>query len=308
MTDTTRSDDDRNSEDSGLPVLRRVRAWLSPSSADSGSVRDVIEELIEDQPDTDDAIDDHERALLTNVLKQRDATVAQIMVPRADIVSVEFETPVVDVIKLLVEQGHSRVPVYRSTLDEVVGMVHIKDLAGVILEANETGSMTGELSKTMRRVIFVAPSARVLDLLLEMRIKRTHMAMVVDEYGGIDGLVTIEDLVEQIVGEISDEHDDESELELSDRADGTVIADARVTLSHFIERYGAIFSEEEVAELDTLGGVVFRLTGRVPSRGELVAHPNGLEFEIMDADPRRIRRLRLRKLPDRDSHPQATQA
>lgn len=300
MTDTTRTDDDRNVEDSGLPVLRRVRAWLSPGSSDSGSVRDVIEELIEDQPDTEDAIDDHERALLTNVLKQRNATVEQIMVPRADIVSVEFETPVTDVIKLLVEQGHSRVPVYRSTLDEVVGMVHIKDLAGVILEANASGSMNSELAKTMRPVIFVAPSARVLDLLLDMRIKRTHMAMVVDEYGGIDGLVTIEDLVEQIVGDISDEHDEESELELSDRADGTVIADARVTLSHFIDRYGQVFTEEEISELDTLGGLVFRLTGRVPSRGELVAHPNGLEFEIMDADPRRIRRLRLRNLPGAD--------
>lgn len=298
MADTTRTDDDRPAEDAGLPVFRRVRAWLSPGSSDAGSVRDVIEELIEDQPDTEDAIDDHERALLTNVLKQRNATVEQIMVPRADIVSVEFETPVPDVIKLLVEQGHSRFPVYRGTLDEVVGMVHIKDLAGVILEANANGNAPGDLSQTMRRVIFVAPSARVLDLLLEMRIKRTHMAMVVDEYGGIDGLVTIEDLVEQIVGDISDEHDDEAELELTDRADGTVIADARVTLSNFIERYGPVFSEDEISELDTLGGLVFRLTGRVPSLGELVTHPNGLEFEIMDADPRRIRRLRLRNLPD----------
>lgn len=308
MTDTSRTDDDRTGEDSGHPVLRRVRAWLSPGNADSGSVRDVIEELIEDQPDTEDAIDEHERALLTNVLKQRNATVEQIMVPRADIASVEYETPVADVIKLLVEQGHSRVPVYRGTLDEVVGMVHIKDLASMILEANANGGETGDLSKAMRRVIFVAPSARVLDLLLEMRIKRTHMAMVVDEYGGIDGLVSIEDLVEQIVGDISDEHDDESELELTDRADGTVIADARVPLAHFVERYGPVFTEEELSEHDTLGGLVFRLTGRVPSLGELVAHPNGIEFEIMDADPRRIRRLRLRNLPETDSDKQTARA
>lgn len=308
MADTSRNDDDRNGEDSGLPVFRRVRAWLSPGSADSGSVRDVIEELIEDQPDTEDAIDDHERALLTNVLKQRNATVEKIMVPRADIVSVEFTTPVTDVIKLLVEQGHSRVPVYRATLDEVVGMVHIKDLAGVILDETASDTATPDLEKTMRPVIFVAPSARVLDLLLEMRIKRTHMAMVIDEYGGIDGLVTIEDLVEQIVGDISDEHDDESELELSDRADGTVIADARVTVGTFTERYGQLFSEEEMSEHDTLGGLVFRLTGRVPSRGELVAHPNGIEFEIMDADPRRIRRLRLRKLPKIGSKKSAAKA
>jgi len=308
MTDTTRPDDERTGEDSGLPVLRRMRAWLSPGSSDSGSVREVIEELIEDQTDTEDAIDDHERALLTNVLKQRDATVAQIMVPRADIVSVEFGTPVTDVIKLLVEQGHSRVPVYRDTLDEVVGMVHIKDLAGVILDDSNAEIANPDLEKTMRPVIFVAPSARVLDLLLEMRIKRTHMAMVIDEYGGIDGLVTIEDLVEQIVGEISDEHDDESELELTDRADGTVIADARVTLVSFIDRYGPLFTEEELSEHDTLGGLVFRLTGRVPSRGELVAHPNGIEFEVMDADPRRIRRLRLRNLPKSDQKKSAAKA
>jgi magnesium and cobalt transporter len=302
MTETTRSDLGRNGDESGPSLLRRLRAWLSPGSADTGSVRDVIEELIEDQPDTDDAIDEHERLLLSNVLKQRNATVEQIMVPRADIVAVELGTSVADVVALLVEQGHSRVPVYRSSLDEVVGMVHIKDLAGAILERDASGNATSELSKSMRRVIFAAPSARVLDLLLEMRLKRTHMAMVVDEYGGIDGLVTIEDLVEQIVGDIADEHDEDAELELTDRADGTVIADARVTLSDFIARYGKVFSDEDVSELDTLGGLVFRLAGRVPSLGELVSHPNGVEFEIMDADPRRIRRLRLRNLPKPDDH------
>ena len=166
MTETTRSDLGRNGDESGPSLLRRLRAWLSPGSADTGSVRDVIEELIEDQPDTDDAIDEHERLLLSNVLKQRNATVEQIMVPRADIVAVELGTSVADVVALLVEQGHSRVPVYRSSLDEVVGMVHIKDLAGAILERDASGNATSELSKSMRRVIFAAPSARVLDLLL----------------------------------------------------------------------------------------------------------------------------------------------
>lgn len=300
MSDTTRFDHDRDGDDSAPSLLKRVRAWLSPGSADAGSVRDVIEELIEEQPESGDAIDEHERVLLANVLKQRDASVEQIMVPRADIVATAVETPVADVVKLLVEQGHSRVPVYRGTLDDVIGMVHIKDLANSILLQNGGGDAPDNLESLLRRVIFVAPSTRVLDLLLEMRIKRTHMAMVVDEYGGIDGLVTIEDLVEQIVGDISDEHDEDVEPELIERADGTVIADARVTLTEFMNRYGKVFSDEEVAEHDTLGGLVFRLTGRVPNRGELVAHPSGLEFEIVEADPRRIRRLRLRKIPSPD--------
>ena len=212
--------------------IQRLRSWLSPDGSDGSSVREVIEELIEERPDTDDAIDEHERILLSNVLKQRNATVEQIMVPRTDITSVQISTPITDVVRLLVEEGHSRVPVYRESLDEVIGMVHIKDLALALLEQpiKESESI---LAKAMRRVIFVAPSARVLDLLLEMRIKRTHMAMVVDEYGGIDGLATIEDLVEQIVGEIADEHDEDVEPELTDQADGSVMADARATAGCF---------------------------------------------------------------------------
>ncbi len=298
MSDTPRIDMERDGDDAAPSLMKRLRAWLPSGGGDSNSVRDVIEELIEEQPESDDAIDEHERLLLSNVLKQRHASVDQIMVPRADIVATSTETPVDEVVKLLVEQGHSRVPVYRGTLDDVIGMVHIKDLANAILQQNGSDAAEAHLEKALRRVIFVAPSTRVLDLLLEMRIKRTHMAMVVDEYGGIDGLVTIEDLVEQIVGDIADEHDSEFEPELVDRPDGTVVADARVTLTDFVERYGPVFSEEDVAELDTLGGLVFRLTGRVPSRGELVTHQSGIEFEVMDADPRRIRRLRIRKLTD----------
>lgn len=296
MTDTARTDSDRQPDGPVSNFLQRFVARILPSANDGNSVREALEELIEEQPETGDAIDAHERILLSNVLKQRNATVEQIMVPRADIVSAQVDAPISEVVKLLVSEGHSRVPVYRESLDEVIGMVHIKDLAAAMLEQASNVSDL-KASGFMRRVIFVAPSARVLDLLLEMRIKRTHMAMVVDEYGGIDGLVTIEDLVEQIVGEIADEHDEDEDPDLTDRADGTVTADARVTLSDFIDRYGNHFSEEESAELDTLGGVVFKLAGRVPSRGELVSHPSGMEFEIVDADPRRIRRLRIRNLP-----------
>jgi len=296
MTETTRTDSDRNGGRSSPRLFERLAFWFSPSANDGNSVREAIEGLIEEHPKTGDAIDEHERVLLTNVLKQRNATVEQIMVPRADIMSVQVTAPIPDVVKLLVEEGHSRVPVYRESLDEVIGMVHIKDLASAMLEQSATNAET-QLAEVMRQVIFVAPSARVLDLLLDMRIKRTHMAMVVDEYGGIDGLVTIEDLVEQIVGEIEDEHDEDEEPELIDRADGTIVADARVTLTDFVERYGQMLSDEESSELDTLGGLVVRLAGRVPNRGELVSHPTGMEFEVVDADPRRIKRMRIRNLP-----------
>ena len=296
MTETPRTDSDRNGGGSSPRLFERLAFWFSPSANDGNSVRETIEGLIEEHPEAGDAIDEHERVLLPNVLKQRNATVEQIMVPRADIVSVQVTAPIPDVVKLLVEEGHSRVPVYRESLDEVIGMVHIKDLASAMLEQSATNAETN-LAEVMRQVVFVAPSARVLDLLLDMRIKRTHMAMVVDEYGGIDGLVTIEDLVEQIVGEIEDEHDEDEEPELTDGADGTIVADARVTLTDFVERYGQMLSDEESSELDTLGGLVVRLAGRVPNRGELVSHPTGMEFEVVDADPRRIKRMRIRNLP-----------
>ena len=141
----------------------------------------------------------------------------------------------------------------------------------------------------------------MLDLLLEMRVKRTHMALVVDEYGGIDGLLTIEDLVEEIVGEIQDEHDDEPEPQMVERPDGALLADARVELEEFEDRFGEIFSEDDKEDVDTLGGLVFALAGRVPVRGELIKHESGLVFEVVDGDPRRVRRLRIRNLPTQDT-------
>ena len=264
------------------------------------SVREAIEELIEEQPKTQSIIDEQERILLSNVLKQRNASIEHIMVPRTDIVATKIETPIDETIKLLVEQGHSRVPVYRGSLDDVIGMVHIKDLTGLILNKDISEKDTIYLSKVMRRVIFSAPSTRVLDLLLEMRIKRTHMAVVVDEHGGIDGLVTIEDLVEQIIGDISDEHDEENEPEIIKKSDGTILVDARVTLDEFSSRFGDNFTPEETSELDTLGGVLFRLCGRIPNIGELITSKNGAEFEVIDADPRRIRRLRIRNIKENE--------
>jgi CBS domain containing-hemolysin-like protein len=296
MTDSERPPAETRPPAPSPRLLDRLTSWLRPDS-EGETVRDVIEglieERIEERPEDGELIDGHERLLLTNVLRLRDVSAADIMVPRADILAIETETPVRDALSFLVKEGHSRVPVYRQTLDDALGMVHIKDLAVLINDQANT-----KLSEVVRKLLFVSPAIRILDLLLEMRLKRTHMALEVDEHGGIDGLVTIEDVVEQIVGEIEDEHDtDDTAPRMNLRDDGILIADARVTLEEFETRFGEVFSSDERDSTDTLGGLVVMLAGRVPGRNELVKHSSGIEFEIADSDPRRVRRLRVRHLP-----------
>jgi len=294
------SSSDADEQNAGL--LQTMRRWFTTQGGEAESVRDVIEELIEERneespPDGGPVIDPNERLLLGNVLKMRTVTAWDIMVPRPDIVAVEIQTPMPEVMNLLMRERHSRLPVYRDTLDDVVGMVHIKDVAVMVAERGSTAQTTQQpLSEIVRNVLFVSPSVRVLDLLLEMRLKRTHMALVVDEYGGIDGLVTIEDVVEQIVGEIEDEHDSEEAPSIVERADG-VIADARVTLVEFERRFGVVFNDEERETTDTLGGLVINIAGHVPGRGELIKHTSGIEFEVVEVDPRRVRKLRVRNIP-----------
>ena len=254
--------------------------------------RDSLPPLVEDpgSPDADEQ--SHERTLIANILEIRDQPVSDLMVPRADIVAVEIDTERDDLLRLLASRPHSRLPVYRETLDDVIGIVHIKDVLAAIAE-----NRGFSLPEIVRPVSIVAPSMRVLDLLLEMRKTRQQMALVVDEFGGIDGLITIEDLIEGIVGEITDEHDRTIPAELVERPDGSLLADARVSIEDFEERVGPVLDQEERDEVDTLGGLVFSLAGRVPSRGELLTHASGLEFEIVDADPRRIKRIRVRNPP-----------
>ena len=273
-------------------LMDAIRGWLRLSRRPKGpeTVREALEELIEDRDAAENPIDDNERLLLGNILHLRDVTAADVMVPRADIVAVEARTEVKDLLEQFTRSGHSRLPVYRKTLDDVAGMVHIKD---VLAASQQDRPVT--LVRLVRRVLFVSPSMRALDLLLEMRLKRIHMALVVDEYGGIDGLVTIEDVVEQIVGEIEDEHDRTVEPDMVVRSDGVIEADARTSIEEFEAAVGAVLSEEEREDVDTLGGLVSFIAGRVPSRGELIAHPSGFEFQVVDADPRRVKRLQVRK-------------
>lgn len=281
-------------------------AWLkglrSGRNGDS-SLRDSVEALIEEREERAEPIDPEEHTLIANVLKLGTVTVYDAMVPRADILAVEVGTPLKEVVAAMTKQGHSRLPVYRETLDEVIGMIHIRDVLGALERANG-GKKRPSLRRLMRQVLFVAPSMRVLDLLLQMRRSRNHMAMVVDEYGGIDGLVTIEDLVEEIVGEIEEEHEAATAPRIQERPDGTLLVDARLPIDEFEERVGMTLSNiDEDTDIDTLGGLVSAMTGRVPVRGELVVHePSGLEFEVADADPRRVKRLKVRNIP---AHPSA---
>lgn len=267
---------------------------------ESESVRDRVEELLEhDKPHPDAMPDDdetgldlHERVLLRNVLRLRDRTAYDVMVPRADILAMPEDLTLDQAIRLIQREGHSRFPVYRQNLDDIVGMVHIKDVIAAVGRDPAAFSMKAIL----RKPLFVVPTVPVLDLLLQMRAARIHMALVVDEYGGIDGLVTIEDLVETIVGDISDEHDEVTTPTIQERPDGTLEMDARTTIEAFEAKLGIVLTDEErAADIDTVGGLVFTLAGRVPARGELISHPSGLEFRVLEADPRRIRRLRVRR-------------
>jgi CBS domain containing-hemolysin-like protein len=291
-TRTVRED---GADDQGF-LPQQFAAWLRGILRRRGdnTLRDAIEELIEEQGDGESSLDASERLLLANILKLRDRTVVDCMVPRVDIVAADVETGFDALLQRMVQEGHSRLPVYRETLDDVVGIIHIKDVIACV-----AGHRQPPVCDIAREVQIVAPSMPVLDLLLQMRQTRQHMALVVDEFGGIDGLVTIEDLVEEIVGEIEDEHDDAFVPTMVERPDGTLIADARVPIELFEKRVGSILADDERQDVDTLGGLAVWLAGRVPGRGELLQHASGLEFEVVDADPRRVKRLRVRNLPPR---------
>jgi CBS domain containing-hemolysin-like protein len=275
-------------------VLDRMRGLLRRRSPES-DLRDTIEEIIEETGESPTiAIGQQELTLLRNIFKLRDLTAYDVKVPRVDIVAIRADVALAELVPLMEREAHSRMPVFRETLDDAFGMIHMKDMLRFWDRREQF-----KLDEVVRKVLFVAPSMRVLDLLLEMRKTRIHMALVVDEYGGIDGLVTIEDLVEEIVGEIEDEHDVDEGPRLVPQDDGTMIADARLPIAEFEKQVGPIMTREEreSAEMDTIGGLLTARAGRVPSRGEVVAD-DGYEFEILEADPRRLKRLRVRRRQD----------
>ena len=261
---------------------------------DAARLRESLEDIIEESEGPDRELAREERSMLLNLLNFGELKVSDVMVPRADIVAVEVETPLPELVKIFRDAQHSRMPVYRDTLDNPIGMVHIKELIGLAV-ADDGGRKPTSISDVRRDVLFVPPSMPVVDLLVKMQATRIHMALVIDEYGGTDGLVSIEDLVEQIVGDIEDEHDTDENAMLVARKDGGFEASARTPREDVEKAVGfPLVDEEQAEEIDTLAGLVFSLVGRVPQRGEILVHPAGVEFEVLDADPRRLKRLRIR--------------
>ena len=276
-------------------LLDRLRQMLGRQP--EHSLRESIAELVQeaaDEPVTageQPELDRQERALIANVLRLRETTADDVMVPRADIVAMRVDVTLEQALEQIRAEGHSRLPVYREQLDDIVGMVHIKDVFAYVGRPEAFS-----LEAILRRPVMVAPQMPVLDLLLQMRQLRMHLALVIDEYGGVDGLVTIEDLVETIVGDIADEHDEVQAAMVVERADGTLDVNARLPVEEFESRMGPVLSEDERdADIETVGGLVFTLAGRVPAKGEVISHPSGIEFRVLDSDPRRIRRLRVRR-------------
>jgi CBS domain containing-hemolysin-like protein len=248
---------------------------------------------------TEAAADDN-NGFAANVQVFDQMQIADVMVPRADIVGIEINTPLGELIPAFADAAHSRLPIYRESLDDPVGIAHIKDvlaqLVPVVSEPVTDWSDRRILEDIRRPLLFAPPSMKAIDLLLKMQARRMHLALVVDEYGGTDGLVTLEDLLEPIVGDIEDEHDDESTPGIVPKGNGVWVADARATIGELETITGhAILDAEDDDDVDTLGGLVFMIAGRIPERGEMIPHPRGFEFEVLDADPRRIKRLRIRR-------------
>jgi CBS domain containing-hemolysin-like protein len=296
-------------------LFDRVRALfgLAPASA-----RDDIEDVIEES--ASEEFTPQERAILKNVLALHDVRVEDVMVPRADVVALALDTPLREVLDCFRTAGHSRLPVYDETLDDPRGMIHIRDFVVFLASDPRFGLMKGpqpagldaergldmplSATRILRPVLYAPPSMPALDLLLKMQASRTHMALVIDEYGGTDGLVSIEDVMESIVGDIEDEHDEDETPELRASGDGGFIADARAPLDAVAGAVGFDFASLAEAEgVDTIGGLVTAAAGRVPNRGEILHGPGEFEFEVLDADPRRIKRLKIWPLSARGVKP-----
>ena len=226
------------------------------------------------------------------ISKLKTLRVEDVAIPRADIVSVSSELNSDVLIKEFRESGYSRLPVFEDTLDNPIGMVHLKDLALKYIFDDKSEAFN--FVELVRPVLFVPPSMPLDVLLQKMQTERTHMALVVDEYGGVDGLATIEDLVEQLVGNISDEHDTDDDATWVEVNPGVYICQSRASLEEFEKVLGVdLASDTDDEEIDTLGGLVFMMTGRVPVRGEVISHPSGYDFEVIEADPRKIKKLRV---------------
>jgi CBS domain containing-hemolysin-like protein len=310
--------------------VRTIFGWRS------GSTRADLKEVLEESAPSDLGFSPEEGTMLKNILGLRERRIDDVMVPRAHIVAVQQDIPLGELVKVFEKAGHSRLVAFNDTLDDPVGMVHIRDLSAFMTEhasvapkpkpkrrkkrpeaaagkplsdepAEKNSRTTLDLgaidlamplieTKIIRTMLFVPPSMPAIDLLAKMQATRIHLALVVDEYGGTDGIVSIEDLVELIVGDIEDEHDEDEAPGILRQSDGSFVADARASLEDVIEVVGKGFDVgEALNEVDTLAGYLVSQVGRVPVRGELVPGPSGFEFEVLDADPRRVKKVRIHR-------------
>lgn len=271
-------------------IISYFKNIFSPKQVET--VRETIEDLIE-EANGNDQFSEHEQLLLNNILYLKDKKCCHAMIPRANIIAFHKDGTVEELADLMVTKGHSRIPVYGDSMDDILGIIHIIDLAKCLLKGSNNVKVEEIVS---REVKFVSPSMRVLDLLRDMQGNKIHMAMVVDEYGGIDGLVTIEDLLEEIVGDIEDEYDSEEQHVIMLQEEGLIIADARAELDEIKDATGLDLIDklgEDDSEIDTLGGYVFHLTQRIPNRGEVIEGKNGIKFRILEVDPRRIKKVMI---------------
>lgn len=275
-----------------MNLLHKLRTGFGKHPEEE-QVLETIEGIMDEREERGDEllINQDEMLLLKNLFKLRDVRANQVMIPRIDISGISLTATVDELKKLVIRDKFTRVPVYDKTLDNIVGIVHVKDLLCALFEGKELN--LNEIMNTA--VLFVPPAIRALDLLREMQSKRTQMAVVIDEFGGTDGLITLEDLLEEIVGEIEDEHDalDEA-LRLKQINSDLIEADARVYVDDLEQMTGPFLtSADKEAEVDTVGGLVFHLAGRLPHRGEIVRHPSGIKFQVVDVDDRHIKKVRI---------------
>ena len=263
--------------------------WRKFFKSDDGSLRETLEELIEEGDEIEPSIESNERQLIGNVLNLRDLTAQDVMVPRTDIVAVSHNITPLEIMAAMTRTGLSQILVYKDNLDEIIGVIHVKDM---LAWSQSKSGAPFKIRPMLREVLFISPSMRTLDLLLQMRQSGTKISLVVDEYGGIDGLVTFSNLIEEIIGDIQNAHDQIAPMTFQRTPEGNILVDARYYLEDIESHMKLPLSmDSDTDDVDTIGGLVTLLAGHVPSPGELIRHPTGCEFEVVDADPRRIKTI-----------------
>ena len=272
-------------------IRKLFKKFFFKKKTENSNLKQSIETVLDNDLKGTEGISKHERLMLLNILKIDGIRSSDIMIPRADIGAVELNDSFEKVLEVFIKEAHSRVPIYEKNLDNIIGMIHIKDLVNY---QNQKKMETNFLQNLKREILEIPPSMPVLDLLLKMQLTRLHMGIVIDEYGCTDGLVTIEDVIEEITGEIEDEHDEKNLPMLIKSSLNTFEASARIEIDELQKVTNVEFlNSYDNDDVDTLGGLIFSITGRVPQRGEIIKHTSGTTFEIKDADPMKIKSVKV---------------